>query len=61
MFIKSYLILTLLYFTIHSKDNYFTQNYFFFHTYKNEYTGSQFKMFFLHVASENIQESLTAI
>lgn len=62
MFIKSYLILTLLYFyfIIHSKGILPKTIILFFCTYTNEYTGSQYKMFFFPVASEKkMRKTLT--
>lgn len=59
MFIKSYLILISLYFyfIIHSKGILPE-----ICTYTNEYTGSQYKMFFFPVASEKkLRKTLTII
>lgn len=58
MFIKSYLLLTLLYFyfIIHSKGILPKTIILFFFTYTNEYTGSQSNMFFFPVASEKKNE-----
>lgn len=58
MFIKSYLILTLLYFyfIVHSKGILPKIVILFFCTYMNGYTGSQCKMFFFPMASEKKNE-----